>query len=227
VRAPAAAAKAEADSCDSRLAPATAEDEEAGDVHRLGGAHAAGKALRKPSAGDASAAFLEQFRGRVYTNKPVLSARALGAALREHTEDVETAAAEGARAAQQLREQLVEESSTRALLDALRRATRELTDRYEVPRGALQVGEWRLPRAAPVLEVAFRELATTFLEADVAPRLIGATREAAARVAPLAQALAKMVCGPSKPRNFRISKTCCWSMCRFPVTRPLSRVPTR
>ena len=123
---------------------------------------------------------------------PEHTGESLGAALREHTEDVETAAAEGARAAQQLREQLVEESSTRALLDALRRATRELTDRYEVPRGALQVGEWRLPRAAPVLEVAFRELATTFLEADVAPRLIGATREAAARVAPLAQALQEL-----------------------------------
>ncbi|MFW5924887.1 MAG: cation:proton antiporter [Myxococcota bacterium] len=112
--------------------------------------------------------------------------------LRQIAESTEKVAGEAARAAQQLRDQLSDERTGGRLLDALARASRGLTDRYEVTGERIQHGEWRLPQVVTPVQVPFRELVQTWIDTHIAPQLMAATRDVARRVQPLAASLAEL-----------------------------------
>ncbi|MFW6051745.1 MAG: cation:proton antiporter [Myxococcota bacterium] len=112
--------------------------------------------------------------------------------LRRIAEGTEKVAGEAARAAVQLRDQLTGERTGAGLLDALGRAARGLTERYEVSGGRIEHGEWKLPQATAPVQVPFRELVQTWIDTRVAPQLMAATREMAGRVQPLAASLAEL-----------------------------------
>ncbi|MCZ7685540.1 MAG: hypothetical protein M5U28_44880 [Sandaracinaceae bacterium] len=79
-----------------------------------------------------------------------------------------------------------------AVLDALTRAAQGLTDRYRIPAGPVTRGEHRLPPPVGTVEVPFREWVLARIETGLAPRLLTSTREVAAKVEPLAQALSEL-----------------------------------
>jgi Kef-type K+ transport system membrane component KefB len=116
---------------------------------------------------------------------------AMAASIRKIAETVDKVVGEASRAATQLRDQLADERTGSTLLDALGRAVRSLTDRYEIS-GRLPRGEWKLPVAQPPVEVPFRELVTAYIDTQVAPKLLARTREMAEKVQPLANSLSEL-----------------------------------
>ncbi len=114
------------------------------------------------------------------------------AAIREILVPIEKVAGEASRTAMLLRDQLSEEATVAPLLDALRRATASLAERYEAPEGRLARGEFRLPDPVDVMEIAFRELVTLHVEANVAPKLASTTRSLASKVQPLVSSLGEV-----------------------------------
>jgi Kef-type K+ transport system membrane component KefB len=112
--------------------------------------------------------------------------------LRQVAEATERVAGEAGRAAAELRDRLADEGTAGKLLDALARATRELTDRYEVASGRVERGEWKLPAAVDSVEVPFRELVQTWVDTRIAPALMTTVRDMSARVQPLATSLAEL-----------------------------------
>lgn len=116
----------------------------------------------------------------------------LSRAVRESCEPVVRVSAEAARVAALLRDQLTDERSVTAVLDALTRAAQGLTDRYRIPAGPVSRGEHRLPPPVGTVEVPFREWVLARIETGLAPRLLTSTREVAAKVEPLAQALSEL-----------------------------------
>jgi hypothetical protein len=112
--------------------------------------------------------------------------------LRRMAEATERVAGEASRAATELRDQLADERTGGALLDALGRATRDLTERYEVAGGRVARGEWKLPAAVDPVQVPFRELVQTWVDTRIAPRVMTCTREMASRVQPLATSLGEL-----------------------------------
>lgn len=116
----------------------------------------------------------------------------LARAVRESCEPVVRVSAEAARVAALLRDQLTDERSVTAVLDALTRAAQGLTDRYRIPAGPVSRGEHRLPPPVGTVEVPFREWVLARIETGLAPRLLTSTREVAAKVEPLAQALSEL-----------------------------------
>lgn len=116
----------------------------------------------------------------------------LARAVREACEPVVRLAAEAARVAALLRDQLTDERAVTGVLDALTRAAQSLTDRYRIPAGPVAHGEHRLPPPVATVEVPFREWVVARIETGLAPRLVTCTREVAAKVEPLAQALSEL-----------------------------------
>ncbi len=123
---------------------------------------------------------------------PPMTGEALATALRAHTEALEAVAGDAARSAAGLRDQLRDESSTTALVDALRRAVRELSETYAVPSAPLVRGEWKLPPPVPLTALRFRELVSSQVEAVIAPRLVALTRDLSERVQPVLAALQEL-----------------------------------
>ncbi|MDH5492292.1 MAG: cation:proton antiporter, partial [Myxococcales bacterium] len=117
---------------------------------------------------------------------------ALAAALRRATELPERAAAEGARAAIELRDTLYDESRLRPLIQALSQAAVALTSSYEVVVGRVERGEWTLPSFPARVEVPFRETVITYVDTEVAPELLVRTRALAERLEPYVQALQEL-----------------------------------
>ncbi len=120
------------------------------------------------------------------------SAQALAREIREACEPVVRVAAEAARFAALLRDQLTDERSVTAVLDALTRAAQGLTDRYRIPAGPVARGEHKLPPQVGTVEVPFREWVVARIETGLAPLLVSSTREVAGKVEALAQALSEL-----------------------------------
>jgi hypothetical protein len=116
----------------------------------------------------------------------------MAAVLREAVETADRVVGEAARAAIQLRDQLGDEQVVAPLLDALRRASASLTDRYEVPSAIMTQGEWKLPAPVPVVEVPFREIVGAHVEADVAQELLAVTRDVSGKVQPYSASLVEL-----------------------------------
>jgi Kef-type K+ transport system membrane component KefB len=120
------------------------------------------------------------------------SGEELAAALRKTTEATSKASGEAARVTTELHQDLSDETKVAPLLDALVDACRGLTPRYRVGVGERQTGEWRLPDAPLEVEVPFREVVLTYIDSQVAPRLLTSRRELAERVQPLANLLQEL-----------------------------------
>ncbi|MCC6874363.1 MAG: cation:proton antiporter, partial [Sandaracinaceae bacterium] len=119
-------------------------------------------------------------------------ADALAAALRRHVDPLVRVAAEAARTAALLRDQLNDESSSQPIVTALERAAEGLTERYRIPAGPVPRAEHKLPPVVAIVDVPFREWVLTRIETGVAPKLALATRESAQKIEPLAQALSEL-----------------------------------
>lgn len=129
---------------------------------------------------------------RVLSDGSDLTGDDLAAQLRELTAPLEKVAGNAAQVSMFLRDQLTDETTVAPLLDALRRATNVLTDRYEVPSAPMQQGEWKLPPSVSVVEVPFRELVTSHIEAVVGPKMLTVTRTAANHVQPFTGSLQEL-----------------------------------
>lgn len=116
----------------------------------------------------------------------------LAAALRTTTEATTKVSGEAARVTNELYQDLSDDTKIAPLLDALVDACRGLTPRYRVTVGQRQTGEWRLPSALPEVEVPFREAVLTYIDSQVAPKLLASRRELAERVQPLANVLQEL-----------------------------------
>ena len=119
-------------------------------------------------------------------------ASAMAERVRALTEPVVRVAAEAARVATRLRDQLADERSVTPVLDALTRAAQGLTDRYRVPAGPMPRGEHRLPPQIGTVEVPFRDWVMARIETSLAPRLLSSTRDVALKVEPLSNALSEL-----------------------------------
>ncbi|HSN81595.1 MAG TPA: cation:proton antiporter [Polyangiales bacterium] len=116
----------------------------------------------------------------------------LAAALRKATEATSKISGEAARVTNELYQDLSDDTKIAPLLDALVDACRSLTPRYRVTVGQRQTGEWRLPSALPEVEIPFREVVLTYIDSQVAPKLLASRRELAERVQPLANLLQEL-----------------------------------
>lgn len=116
----------------------------------------------------------------------------LGNALRKTTETVSKVTGEAARVTTELYQDLSDDSKIASLLDTLVDACRGLTPRYRVTVGQRQTGEWRLPTALPEVEVPFREIVLTYIDSQVAPKLLASRRELAEKAQPLANLLQEL-----------------------------------
>ncbi|MGD8606627.1 MAG: cation:proton antiporter, partial [Myxococcales bacterium] len=120
------------------------------------------------------------------------SGEQLATALRKSTEATSKVSGEAARVTSELYQDLSDDTKIAPLLDALVDACRGLTPRYRVTVGQRQAGEWRLPAALPEVEVPFREAVLTYIDSQVAPKLMASRRELAERVQPLANLLQEL-----------------------------------
>ncbi|MFZ1863028.1 MAG: cation:proton antiporter [Polyangiales bacterium] len=120
------------------------------------------------------------------------SGEELAAALRKATEATSKVSGEAARVTNELYQDLSDDMKIAPLLDALVDACRGLTPRYRVTVGQRQTGEWRLPTALPEVEIPFREAVLTYIDSQVAPKLLASRRELAERVQPLANLLQEL-----------------------------------
>ena len=116
----------------------------------------------------------------------------LASALRSSTEAMSKVTGEAARVTSELYQDLSDDTKIAPLLDTLVEACRALTPRYRVTVGQRQTGEWRLPSALPEVEVPFREVVLTYIDSQVAPKLLASRRELAERVQPLANLLQEL-----------------------------------
>ena len=116
----------------------------------------------------------------------------LAAALKQATEPASKVTAEAAKVTLQLYDELRDEAKTAPLLDALVAACRGLTPRYRTLAGQQQRGEWRLPTVMAEVEVPFREVALTYVESRIAPKLIVSSRDLAQKLQPLANLLQEL-----------------------------------
>lgn len=120
------------------------------------------------------------------------SGEELAGALKRATEGTSKVTGEAARVTTELHQDLSDDSRIAPLLDTLVEACRGLTPRYRVTVGQRQTGEWRLPAALPEVEVPFREVVLTYIDSQVAPKLLASRRELAEKVQPLANLLQEL-----------------------------------
>jgi len=120
------------------------------------------------------------------------SGEELAAALKKATEAVSKVSGEAARVTTELYQDLSDDSRIASLLDTLVDACRGLTPRYRVTVGQPQTGEWQLPTALPEVEVPFREVVLTYIDSQVAPKLLASRRELAEKTQPLANLLQEL-----------------------------------
>ena len=120
------------------------------------------------------------------------SGEEMATVIRNAVEPADRVVGEAARAAIQLRDQLGDEQVVAPLLDALRRASASLTDRYDVPGSIMTQGEWKLPAPVPVVEVPFREIVGAHVEANVAQELLAVTRDVSGSVQPYSASLVEL-----------------------------------
>ncbi len=116
----------------------------------------------------------------------------LAAALKQTTDAIGKITGEAARVTTELYQDLSDDSKIASLLDTLVDACRGLTPRYRVTVGQRQTGEWRLPTALPEVEVPFREVVLTYIDSQVAPKLLASRRELAEKAQPLANLLQEL-----------------------------------
>ena len=109
--------------------------------------------------------------------------------LREVAETGDRTISDSGRNAVMLYEQMIEETAVAPLLDALKRAARDLTDHYQITKAEVSVGEWRLPPVGQVQDLLFRSRIIEEIDTVIATDLIDATRAMARRVHPLAVAI--------------------------------------
>ena len=76
----------------------------------------------------------------------------------------------------------LERAGVDGVQDELSPAIDRLSDRVKVPAGALEAGDWALPRAPGVVELPLRETVGAFVEARVGADLVAVTRSAALQV---------------------------------------------
>ncbi|MGB5812445.1 MAG: cation:proton antiporter [Polyangiales bacterium] len=120
------------------------------------------------------------------------SGEELSAALKLATEATSKATGEAARVTAELQQDLSDDSLIAPLLDTLVDACRGLTPRYRVIVGQRETGEWRLPSALPEVEVPFREVVLTYIDSQVAPKLLASRRALSEKVQPLASLLQEL-----------------------------------
>ncbi|MEM7138139.1 MAG: cation:proton antiporter [Myxococcota bacterium] len=120
------------------------------------------------------------------------SGEELATALKSATEATSKVTGEAARVTTELQQDLSDDSRVAPLLDTLVEACRGLTPRYRVTVGQRQTGEWRLPSALPEVEVPFREVVLTYIDSQVAPKILASRRELAEKVQPLANLLQEL-----------------------------------
>lgn len=113
----------------------------------------------------------------------------LSQALLQAVEPVDRVVEEGVESASALRDWLASDASDEPLLDAILAAAQVLTERYDVPVGVPQTGEWALPSPVPTTEIPFREVAISFIEAHVTRDLVEVTRRLSVQVDGLVHAL--------------------------------------
>lgn len=114
-------------------------------------------------------------------------------AIDEHTlkgqlAPVEHVLAVSRRTALQLEEQLQAERSVAPLLDALRRESDSLTERYHIPASRLAHSEWSLPEAPAEVEVELARRVLAFIDSDIAPQLLSVAAEGVEEIAPVIEA---------------------------------------
>ncbi|MCA9603269.1 MAG: cation:proton antiporter, partial [Myxococcales bacterium] len=114
---------------------------------------------------------------------------ALEQALEAQMEPLKRTAHEVARQSNLVVEELSREAVLKPLLDALRAATRSLSDRYEIPSGPLMLGDQRLEAPSSIVAVPFRELVTAHVETSVVPNLLDVMREVRDLIKPFSQTL--------------------------------------
>ncbi|MDH3727688.1 MAG: hypothetical protein OER77_09165, partial [Myxococcales bacterium] len=120
------------------------------------------------------------------------SGEELATALRQTTEAASKVTGEAVRITTELYQDLSDDSKIASLLDTLVDACRGLTPRYRITVGQRQTGEWRLPTALPEVEVPFREVVLTYIDSQVAPKLLASRRELAEKTQPLANLLQEL-----------------------------------
>lgn len=113
-------------------------------------------------------------------------------ALAEGLEQLGRVLRDAQRAAQQLVDQLTSDQALAAPLEVVAREAGRLTDYYVVPIRRLAPTEWTLPEAPELVTLPFRKLVSTFVETDVAPRLLEVTAQGASNFQPILAALAEV-----------------------------------
>lgn len=98
-------------------------------------------------------------------------------------------AEEAIESATALRDWLAGEASDEPLHDAIVAAAHSLTEHYDVPTSLPTVGDRALPSKVHTTEVPFREVALSFIEANITRELVDVTRRLAVQVDGLVHAL--------------------------------------
>ncbi|MCB9691218.1 MAG: cation:proton antiporter [Alphaproteobacteria bacterium] len=117
------------------------------------------------------------------------SGAAIAVELEEATKPARRMAEEAIESATALRDWLAGEASDEPLLEAIVAAAQGLTEHYDVPTSLPVVGERALPSRVHTTEVPFREVALSFIEANITRDLVDVTRRLAVQVDGLVHAL--------------------------------------
>lgn len=118
-----------------------------------------------------------------------LTGTEIAAGLDEATRPARRVAEEAIESATALRDWLAGEASDEPLHDAIVAAAQSLTEHYDVPTALPVVGDRALPSQVSTTEVPFREVALSFIEANITRELVDVTRRLAVQVDGLVHAL--------------------------------------
>lgn len=118
-----------------------------------------------------------------------MSGADLALELDKRTQPVRRMAEEAIVSATTLRDWLAADTSDEPLLDAIITAAQGLTEHYDVPTALPIIGERALPTRVATTEIPFREVALSFVEANITRDLVDVTRRLAVQVDGLVHAL--------------------------------------
>ncbi len=113
----------------------------------------------------------------------------LAATLHQVGQPLEKVALETAAQVGRLFDDLSDEHVIGPLLESIRAASRELTDRYKVPQKALRIEGQGIPEPVPVVDLRFREAMATHVESSIVPALLDVTRKQVDAVRPFARSV--------------------------------------
>lgn len=113
----------------------------------------------------------------------------LAATLQQIGQPLEKVALETSAQVGRLFDDLSDEHVIGPLLESIRAASRELTDRYQVPRSGLRIESHGIPEPVPVVDLRFREAMATHVESSIVPALLDVTRKQVDAVRPFARSV--------------------------------------